>query len=110
MPTVSNKRPLCSKAMEASLPDTKEYRRATYKMNRGFLGRFWDWLHTDLEQDTYVRSKHFSCYCCCCYCCCYYYNGTSKQITYSDQPFCPGCPLFRGSKCINNSYGKYLGP
>ena len=43
-----------SQVVETQLPDTKEYREAKYKMNRNIFGRFWDWLHTDLEQDEYV--------------------------------------------------------
>lgn len=34
--------------METELPG--EY---TYKHKRRFLGRFWDWLHTDIGQDEY---------------------------------------------------------
>ena len=43
-----------SEVVQAGLPDTKEYKKEIRKMNRSFIGRFWDWLHTDFEQDDYV--------------------------------------------------------
>ena len=45
-PTACTSRLLNSKVVETELP--------AYKHKRGFLGRFWDWLHTDIGQDEYV--------------------------------------------------------
>ena len=51
-PTACTSRLLNSKVVETELPG--EY---TYKHKRRFLGRFWDWLHTDIGQDEYVSCE-----------------------------------------------------
>lgn len=49
---------LSTNVVETELPESKEYKRAVYKLNRNIFGRFWDWLHTDLEQDDYVSMRY----------------------------------------------------
>ena len=45
---------LSTKVIESELPLSGEEEKASHKLNRSFIGRFFDWMNSDIGGDEYV--------------------------------------------------------